>query len=217
MLKKLFDLQLFADENAGDNDGAGTEENAGKEVIVDEKKESDHLSFDDFLGNKENQAEFDRRVNKAIKTAVANAKDKWELETSDKLTEAQKLAKMNKEEKALYQNKKLQEELDALKREKAVSQMLGTARDMLREEGVNIPDAILTNLVKEDAEATKKAVESFSKEFKSAVQLAVKDALKGKAPEKGKGKSTITKAQIMELDNPLERQKLIAENLELFS
>ena len=45
-------------------------------------------SFDDFLKNG-NQAEFDRRVNKAVETAVGKAREKWELLTNDKLSEAE--------------------------------------------------------------------------------------------------------------------------------
>ena len=60
-------LQLFADDEGsgaeGDNgDGAGTD-----------GKESKTVTFDEFLKGEGNQAEFDRRVNKAIQTAVSNA------------------------------------------------------------------------------------------------------------------------------------------------
>lgn len=57
------------------------------------------MSFDDFLAKEGNQAEFDRRVNKAIKTAVTKSEEKWKALTDDKLTEAEKLAKMTKKKK----------------------------------------------------------------------------------------------------------------------
>ena len=53
--------------------------------------------------------------------------------------------------------------------------------------------------------------------YKDAVQAAVKEALKGKAPRKGTGGAgTMTKEQILAVKNPSERQKLIAENITLF-
>ena len=105
---KLF-LQLFTEgDDGGTGDGNGDGSGTGGN--------NEPMSFDDFLGQEGNQAEFDRRVNKAIKTAVANEKEKWKTLTDDKLTEAEKLAKMTKEEKAEYRAKKAEKELEDLKK-----------------------------------------------------------------------------------------------------
>ena len=74
------------------------------------------------------------------------------------------------------------------------------------------------NLVAEDADGTKKAVEAFATMYKEAVKNAVKEALKGNPPKAGNGgnKPTMTKEQILAVKNPSERQKLIAENITLF-
>lgn len=40
--------------------------------LIGENKERTRISFNDFLKNPENQAEFDRRVQKAIHTAFEN-------------------------------------------------------------------------------------------------------------------------------------------------
>ena len=50
-------------------------------------------------------------MNKAVETAVGNAREKWELLTNDKLSEAEKLSKMTKEEKAQYLAQKHEKEL----------------------------------------------------------------------------------------------------------
>lgn len=200
-------LQLFAGEGGdggGDDDGGGSD------------PEDKPVSFDDFLKEEGNQAEFDRRVQKAVNTAVTNAQEKWKALTDDKLTEAEKLAKMTKEEKAEYKNRKLEKELADLKRQNAVTEMAKTARKMLADEEINIPDELLGHLVSESAEDTKAAVEAFSRMYKTAVQAAVKDALKGNPPKGGTGGKTMTKEQIMAISNPVERQRLIAENIALF-
>ena len=203
----MSNLQLFAGEggdDGGNNDDGGSDH------------EDKPVSFDDFLKEEGNQAEFDRRVQKAVNTAVTNAQEKWKALTDDKLTEAEKLAKMTKEEKAEYKNRKLEKEQEDLKRQNAVTEMAKTARKMLADEEINIPDELLGHLVSESAEDTKAAVEAFSKMYKTAVQAAVKDALKGNPPKGGTGGKTMTKEQIMAISNPVERQRLIAENIALF-
>lgn len=203
----MSNLQLFAGEGG---DGGGNDNDGGSDP------EDKPVSFDDFLKEEGNQAEFDRRVQKAVNTAVTNAQEKWKALTDDKLTEAEKLAKMTKEEKAEYKNRKLEKELADLKRQNAVTEMAKTARKMLADEEINIPDELLGHLVSESAEDTKAAVEAFSKMYKTAVQAAVKDALKGNPPKGGTGGKTMTKEQIMAISNPVERQRLIAENIALF-
>lgn len=206
-------LQLFA-EGEGDGSGAGdgNEDGAG----AGSGDNGNEVSFDDFLKEGDNQAEYDRRIQKAVNAAVTRAQEKWKALTDDKLSEAEKLAKMTKEEKAEYKTRQLEKELADLKRQNAVTEMAKTARKMLADEEINIPDELLGHLVSDNAEDTKTAVESFSKLYKAAVQAAVKEALKGNPPKGGSGGKSMTKEQIMAVSNPLERQKLIAENIALF-
>ena len=207
-------LQLFAEgegggaagDPAGDGSGAGAGSGTGNEP----------LSFDDFLSLEGNQAEFDRRVQKAIQTAVANAQKKWQTLTDTRVSEAEKLAQMTSEEKEKYRADKAEKELADLKRQIALGDMAKTARKMLSDEKISVPDEIIANLVSDDAEKTKATVEAFSAAFKDAVQTAVKEALRGNPPKAGAGGSTLTKAQILAVKNRTERQRLINENMELF-
>lgn len=207
----MANLQLFAD---GDGDDGVTGDGTGASV---DGGSGEMLTFDDFLKQEGNQEEFDRRVQEAAKTAVAKAHEKWKALADDKLSEAEKLAQMTKEEKAEYKANKLEKELAALKRQNTISDMAKTARKMLSAEEINIPDELLSHLVEEDAAGTKAAVESFVKLYKDAVQSAVKDALKGNPPKTWTGgQGAMTKEQIMAIKNPSERQRLIAENITLF-
>ena len=127
----MINLQLFADgEGDGSGAGDGNEDGAG----AGSGDGGNEMSFDDFLGQAENQAEFDRRVQKAVNTAVTKAQEKWQALTDDKLSEAEKLAKMTKEEKSEYKTRKLEKELADLKRQNALSEMSKTARKMLADE-----------------------------------------------------------------------------------
>lgn len=141
----------------------------------------------------------------------------WQKKKDKEMTEAQKLAQMDATQKAEYKAQQFEKELNELKEKNILSEMSKTARKMLAEEEINIPDELLERLVSVDAAQTKASVESFAKLFKGAVNEAVKNALKGPAPKAGiGGKTTATKEQIMAIKNPSERQRMIAENITLF-
>ena len=101
MRKKYFycripmNLQIFAEGGAGD--GAGADGGNGGGAGAADQGGAELPSFDDFLKGEGNQAEFDRRVQKAIDTAVTKAQEKWQALTNDKLSEAERLSKMTKE------------------------------------------------------------------------------------------------------------------------
>ena len=208
-------LQIFAEGEGTGTPGepGGNDPGAGSGTPT----QTEPLSFDDFLSQEGNQAEFDRRVQKAINTAVSNAQKKWQTMTDGKVSEAEKLAQMTSEEKAEYRAKKAEQELADLKKQIALGDMAKTARKMLSEENIAVPDEIIMNLVSDDAEKTKSAVESFAKVFKDAVQAAVKESLKGNPPKASTGgTTTVTREQILAVKDRAERQRLIAENPQLF-
>lgn len=153
----------------------------------------------------------DADVDKIVSERLAREK----ANQQKKVDEAKKLGEMTAQQRAEYERDQLKEELDALKKSNARSEMASEARKMLSEENINIPDNLVNMIITAEAESTKENVESFTKVFKAAVQDAVKDALKGKAPTTG-GKSTITKAEILKVKDRNERQRLISEHIELF-
>ena len=138
MCKVPMNLQLFEEggdgAEAGEGNGGGSGEGTGGEG-------DNPPSFDDFLKTGSNQAEFDRRVQKAVNTAVTNAQEKWQALTDDKLSEAEKLAKMTKEEKAQYMQNKKEKELSD--REAAVtrSELMAEAKNNLSDEGCKCESA----------------------------------------------------------------------------
>ena len=122
---------------------------------------------------------------------------------------------MTEQEKAEHERDELQKELDALKKANALAEMGKQARKMLSDDGINAPDDLVDMIITEDAETTKTNVQQFSKLFKAAVQAAVKEALKGKAPGTGSSGS-MTKEQIMNIKDPIARQQKMKENIGLF-
>ena len=178
--KLPMNLQFFADGgDGGDGAGAGgNDDGAG----AGEQGETGAESFDDFLQKDGNQAEFDRRMQKAIEKAVNKAQEKWRVLTDDKLSEAERLAKMTKEEKAEYQQKKREKELSD--REAAVTrkELMAEAKNTLAEK--NLPAGLAEVLNYADAESCNKSIAAVEKAFQAAVEAAVQERLKGGTPPK---------------------------------
>ena len=187
--KVPMNLQLFAEGGdgagadggngggSGDGEGAGGDGGAGGDTPP---------SFDDFLKTGGNQAEFDRRVQKAVNTAVTKAQEKWQALADDKLSEAEKLAKMTKEEKAQYMQQKKEKELTD--REAAITrkELMAEAKNTLASDG--LPQELAEVLDYSDADTCKKSMEKVKEVFQRAVETAVEEKLKGgKPPKKAPG------------------------------
>ncbi len=200
-------LQLFADDPAPSDPKPGN---------LTDPKPADPKPGDPDPDPKQGEPQkkyTDADVDKIINRKFAE----WEKKQQAKVDEATKLAEMNAQEKAEYKASQLEAELNKLKEKDTLAEMSKTARKMLSEEDINIPDELLSHLVSTDAEDTKNTVQAFAKLFKDAVQDAVKDKLKGNPPKRGTGgKGNITREQILEIKNPSERQRMIAEHMDLF-
>ncbi len=178
--------------NAGAGDGnsggsGGSEEKGGSDGNDPSGSGSDNkpVSFDNFLKTGSNQAEFDRRVNKAIETA----KEKWNILMDDKVSEAEKLAKMTAAEKQQYLEQKRQKELDDREAEITKRELMATAKNTLTDK--KLPIGLADILVYTDADACNSSITAVEKAFNAAVEAAVEERLKGddpmkKAPDGGK-------------------------------
>ena len=185
--KVPMNLQLFAEGGDGagadGGNGGGSGESAGGEGGAGGDTPP---SFDDFLKTGGNQAEFDRRVQKAVNTAVTKAQEKWQALADDKLSEAEKLAKMTKEEKAQYMQQKREKELTD--REAAITrkELMAEAKNTLASDG--LPQELAEVLNYSDADTCKKSMEKVKEVFQRAVETAVEEKLKGgKPPKKASG------------------------------
>ena len=197
-----FDLQFFAEEVETED----TEENVEKE-----EKETEKEVKDDKKDEKKKYT--DEQVDDIINKKFA----KWQKDQEAKITEAEKLAKMNAEEKADYERAKLEDELKELRKKDTLNSMTKIARSMLSEKGIQADDDLVGVLITTDADKTKEAVESFSKLFESTVEKAVNDKLKGRTPKVTNGKQRLTKEEILKEKDVNKRRRMMAENLELFS
>lgn len=206
MAKKRFQnwLQLFADDPAGGADPsggadpAGTDPAGGTDPADDPKKEAKYSDED-----------LDKIINKKFA--------KWQAEQDKKIKDAEARAKMSAEELAAAEKKELEDKVAEYEAKEILAQNRDLARQTLAKADITVPDELLVSIVSADEAETQKAADAFVKLFKEEVAKAVGDKLKGGTPKGGSGGSkTLTKKEIMAIKNPAERQKLIAENIELF-
>lgn len=194
-------LQLLADDNSGDN--APTDNPVQKETENNNsegKKQNEKKYTDD---------EVDEIINKKF--------EKWTKQKEKEMDEAKKLADMTAQEKVEYERNQLKKELEELRNANTISEMSKTARGILKEKNIDISDELLSMLVTKEADTTKKNVEGFAEMFDKAVEKAVNEKLKGNPPKKGPGNKTLTKEDILNIKDRTERQRKIAENIELFN
>ena len=150
-------------------------ENVTEEVTQEEDKP---LTFDEILKDKTYQAEFDRRVQKALETNRA----KWEADEQTKRTEAEKLAKMDAEQKAKYELKKANEERDSAIAKLNAYELKNTAIKIAQEKGLDISLLEDIDYSKQTAETITTIIETKKTVFDKALEKAIKDKFKEKSP-----------------------------------
>lgn len=209
-MKKLLDLQMFAEDDAAKASAPGT---AGK---ADDDGAAADTGKD--AGKDKNDRNIPKYSEDDLDKILGKKFARWKQEEQQKVDEAKKLAEMNAQQKAEYERDQIKKELDAYKRKDAIAEMTKTARKMLTEKNINISDDLLSMMVTTDAQETKVAVDGFIKAFNDAVEATVKERLRGEPPRRGTGGAkSMTKEQIMAIKDPELRQKYMLENRELFN
>lgn len=157
---------------------------------TEEPKAPESAGKDEKKDKPEEKKYTDAEVNELITRKFGELSAKLEKKYADqlkaekdKLTEAQKLEKMNEDEKANYKAEQLQKRIDELEREKNLSEQMTVARKTLKEANIAVSDELLSAFVTPDAETTKKAVDSFKEMYTRDLNAAVQDALKRTPPK----------------------------------
>lgn len=175
--------QAGGNDGANDGDSGAQDTNRndtdnGNDEEEDEGSKAKPSSFDDFLKDKKMQAEFDRRLQKALSTA----EKRWQAATDEKLSEAEKLAKMTAEQKRTFLADKRERELDAREQKLAQKELKAQAIQTLAEK--HMPVELADTLDYSDADSCANSIDVVEKAFTAAVQSAVDDKLKGGRPLK---------------------------------
>ncbi|HFI0175724.1 TPA: DUF4355 domain-containing protein [Streptococcus suis] len=123
-------------------------------------------------------------VNALIEKRLAKQEKSFNKRIQEKLDEAEKLRQMNAEQKAEYEAQKQADYIAELEAKINRSGLEKEASKILSEVGIAVDDNILGFVVKDTAEATKEAVESFSVLVNALADKKVSEMLKGKTPKK---------------------------------
>ena len=164
-----------------------TTENTGATEATETRKDYEKLSQTD----KELQSYVDRRVSEALKTA----KTKWQEDLETEKTEAEKLEKMNKEQKLEYQAKKEKQEKEKALAELNAFKLEKQAIQIASEKGLDVSLLSFFNFETVKAEEINTKIEEISTAFNKAVEKAVNERLKEDTPIT-KPTSTIDKKTI---------------------
>lgn len=171
-IQRMLEADTGAGVNGADNTG-NSDTTTQKESISNEQTEF----------NQTEKTFTQKDVDKLIQDRLAREQSKWEKRVQDERTEAEKLAKMNAEQKAKYAEEKRLSELEKREKEITTRELRATAYETLAEK--NLPKELVDILNYESAETCNKSIEAVEKAFQSAVEKAVNDKLRGGNPPKG--------------------------------
>ncbi|MGV2998582.1 DUF4355 domain-containing protein [Streptococcus suis] len=186
-----------------------------KDAVVETEKETvDTSETAEAIVKTFTQEELDAIIQKE----KGKAKRAAEREYQAKMDEAEKLRKMNAEQKAEYEAKKQADYIAELEAKINRSGLEKEASKMLAESGLVADDKILGFVVKDTAEATQDAVESFSALVNDLADKKVSEMLKGKTPKKVEQTTSagITKEQFNRMGYK-DRNELLQNDPELYA
>lgn len=134
-------------------------------------------------------------LNDIIEGRLAKAKKAWDKELADKQSEAEKLAKMDADQKKTYEFEKRVKDLEKREAEITRRELKSQALEMMAQK--NLPSSLVDLLDLTDADKCKASIDAVEKAFSQAVQTDVDNKLKGdRAITKAPGAKSYTKEQI---------------------
>ena len=181
------------------------EQDVIQEEQVETKQEKSERTF--------TRAEF----GKAVAAEIAKARATWESEQAEALelakSEGERLAKLTKDERAREEEAKRLKAIEERERAIAEREMKMATMALLVEEG--LPQEFLGHVLAPTAEEVKAKISDLRNVFDKEVEKRVNERLVQSTPRRG-AINGLTKEDIMAIENDDERQRAIAENIQLF-
>nr|DAY17081.1 MAG TPA: capsid scaffolding protein [Caudoviricetes sp.] len=181
------------------------EKDVAQEEQVETKQEKSERTF--------TRAEF----GKAVAAEIAKARASWEAEQAEALelakSEGERLAKLTKDERAKEEEAKRLQAIEERERAIAEREMKMATMALLVEEG--LPQEFLGHVLAPTAEEVKAKISNLRNVFDKEVEKRVNERLVQSTPRRG-AINGLTKEDIMAIENDDERQRAIAENIQLF-
>ena len=183
-------LQLFAEETVDHT----AEHDAGIDSVNPENTSDD---------SGEEKKYTDKDVDAIVNKRFAKWKTEQEQAVKSAKEEAEKLAKMNAEQKQNYEIEKLQKENEKLKQEAAKVELSRNATGILAEKGIEATQDVLDFVVGNDADDTKARIDKLVKIVESQLKKAEIARATGTTPKT----MTNSGSQLSEFDKRLAKYK----------
>lgn len=183
-------LQLFAEE---------TVDHTAEPDAVKDSVNPENTSDDSGEEKKYTDKDVDAIVNKRF----AKWKTEQEQAVKSAKEEAEKLAKMNAEQKQNYEIEKLQKENEKLKQEAAKVELSRSATGILAEKGIEATQDVLDFVVGNDADDTNAKIDKLVKIVKSQLKKAEIARATGTTPKT----MTNSGSQLSEFEKRLAKYK----------
>lgn len=194
-------LQMFAD-SADTAAGTGTDNAGNASAQQSSESKVEMVPMDQVM--KMIQVEADKRVT----AALAKQKKAHDREMS--------LSGLDEQQRVLAERDQTIADLQEQNRTLTIAQNKAELIKTLAGRGLPVEFADVIE-VGEDVEKAQQKVNALDAAFKRAVEEAIKTRLAGKTmPGRGGAAATMTKAQIMAIKDPVERQTAIVNNMDLF-
>jgi hypothetical protein len=181
------------------------EKDVAQEEQVETKQEKSERTF--------TRAEF----GKAVAAEIAKARASWEAEQAEALelakSEGERLAKLTKDERAKEEEAKRIKAIEEREQAIAEREMKMATMALLVEEG--LPQEFLGHVLAPTAEEVKAKISDLRNVFDKEVEKRVNERLVQSTPRRG-AINGLTKEDIMAIENDEDRQRAIAENIQLF-
>lgn len=181
------------------------EKDVAQEEQVETKQEKSERTF--------TRAEF----GKAVAAEIAKARASWEAEQAEALelakSEGERLAKLTKDERAKEEEAKRLKVIEEREQAIAEREMKMATMALLVEEG--LPQEFLGHVLAPTAEEVKAKISDLRNVFDKEVEKRVNERLVQSTPRRG-AINGLTKEDIMAIENDEDRQRAIAENIQLF-
>lgn len=146
--------------------------------------------------NPDLQSQFDKLNAKSIETAKSN----WEKELETAKSEAEKLAKMNAEEKNKYELEKERKAKEEALSKLNAYELKETALKIAKEKELDVSLLDVIDFSKETAETIKTKIETIDSVYKKAVEIGIKNGFKEETPKtvinNNVTKKTVSRASI---------------------
>lgn len=150
-----------------------TPEDTGANVATETKK-----SFEELLQDKEYQSAFDKKIAQSLQTAKA----KWEEESKTKVAEAERLAKMDKEEKARYKEEQYEKKIAEYEARENARALKDEAINIISQKDIPVAYLDLFKFETMNAEEIKTAIELIETLRNKDRGTYLNNALKQKTP-----------------------------------